>query len=135
MSKYYFELTLKPDNNNYELFLDLLTSITEDAIEELDGTLIVRSEEELDDLIFGMNEFITALNAKCEIIYEKKENIDWIKPKQSRGCGEAGRLAPCPFKSARAIAAIKLPRRRGDSGNTSIYRYGAIRAGRLFSRC
>ena len=75
MSKYYFELTLKPDNNNYELFLDLLTSITEDAIEELDGTLIVRSEEELDDLIFGINEFITALNAKCEIIYEKKEYI------------------------------------------------------------
>ena len=72
MSKYYFELTLKPDNNNYELFLDLLTSITEDAIEELDGTLIVRSEEELDDLIFGINEFITALNVKCEIIYEKK---------------------------------------------------------------
>ena len=52
MSKYYFELTLKPDNNNYELFLDLLTSITEDAIEELDGTLIVRSEEELEDFNF-----------------------------------------------------------------------------------
>ena len=82
MSKYYFELTLKPDNNNYELFLDLLTSITEDAIEELDGTLIVRSEEELDDLIFGIQEFITALNSKCEIIYEKKENIDWIKQYQ-----------------------------------------------------
>ena len=69
MSKYYFELTLKPDTN-YELFLDLLNSITTDAIEELD------------DLIFGMNEFITALNAKCEIIYEKKENIDWIKQYQ-----------------------------------------------------
>lgn len=82
MSKYYFELTLKPDNNNYELFLDLLTSITEDAIEELDETLIVRSEEELDDLIFGIKEFITALNTKCELIYEKKENIDWIKQYQ-----------------------------------------------------
>ena len=81
MSKYYFELNLKPDNN-YELFLDLLTSITEDAIEELDGTLIVRSEEELDDLIYGVKEFTTALNAKCEIIYEKKENIDWIKQYQ-----------------------------------------------------
>ena len=81
MSKYYFELTLKPENN-YELFLDLLTSITEDAIEELDGTLIVRSEEELDDLIYGVKEFTTALNAKCEIIYEKKENIDWIKQYQ-----------------------------------------------------
>lgn len=81
MSKYYFELTLKPDNN-YELFLDLLNAITDDAIEELDGTLIVRSEEELDDLIFGVKEFITALNTNCEINYEKKENIDWIKQYQ-----------------------------------------------------
>jgi ribosomal protein L11 methyltransferase len=71
LSKYYFELTLKPDNN-YELFLDLLNAITDDAIEELDGTLIVRSEEELDDLIFGVKEFITALNTNCEINYEKK---------------------------------------------------------------
>ena len=81
MSKYYFELTLKP-NNNYELFLDLLTSITDDAIEELDETLIVRSEEELDDLIFGIKEFMETLNIECEIIYEKKENLDWIKQYQ-----------------------------------------------------
>ena len=81
MSKYYFELTLKPDNN-YELFLDLLNAITTDAIEELDGTLIVRSEDELDDLIFGVQEFITALDTKCEMTYEKKENIDWIKQYQ-----------------------------------------------------
>ena len=81
MSKYYFELTLKPENN-YELFLDLLNAITTDAIEELDGTLIVRSEDDLDDLIFGVKEFITALNTKCEMSYEKKENIDWIKEYQ-----------------------------------------------------
>lgn len=81
MSKYYFELTLKPDAN-YELFLDLINAITDDAIEELDGTLIVRSESELDDLIFGIEEFIKALDTKCEITYEKKENIDWIKQYQ-----------------------------------------------------
>lgn len=81
MSKYYFELTLKPENN-YELFLDLLNAITDDAIEELDETLIIRSEQELDDLIFGVKEFATAVNTKCEINYEKKENIDWIKQYQ-----------------------------------------------------
>ena len=81
MSKYYFELTLKPENN-YELFLDLLNAITDDAIEELDETLIIRSEQELDDLIFGVKEFATAVNTKCEINYEKKENIDWIKEYQ-----------------------------------------------------
>lgn len=81
MSKYYFELTLKPDTN-YELFLDLLNSITTDAIEELDETLIIRSEDELDELIFGIEEFAKALNTKCKINYEKKENIDWIKQYQ-----------------------------------------------------
>ena len=81
MSKYYYELTLKPDAN-YELFLDLINAIADDAIEELDGALIVRSESELDDLIFGIEEFIKALNTKCEITYEKEENIDWIKQYQ-----------------------------------------------------
>ena len=81
MSKYYYELTLKPDAN-YELFLDLLNDTTTDAIEELDGTLIIRSEEKLEDLMFGIEEFIKALNIKCQITYEKKENIDWIKQYQ-----------------------------------------------------
>lgn len=81
MSKYYFELAFKP-NNHYELFLDLLESITTDAIEENDGVLIVRSEEELEDLKFGIEEFSKALNTYCEISYEKKENIDWIKEYQ-----------------------------------------------------
>lgn len=81
MTKYYFELTLKPESN-FELFADLLNAITTDAIEELDETLIIRSEEELDDLMFGIEEFAKALNVKCEIIYEKKENIDWIKEYQ-----------------------------------------------------
>ncbi|MGE4382952.1 MAG: 50S ribosomal protein L11 methyltransferase [Arcobacter sp.] len=81
MSKYYFELALKPDNH-YELFLDLLESLTTDAIEENEGTLIVRSEEELEDIKFGIEEFSKALNTNCNISYDKKENIDWIKEYQ-----------------------------------------------------
>ena len=81
MSKYYFELTLKPQNH-YELFLDLVDSLTEDALEECDGTIIIRSEDELDDLKFGIEEFSNVLNTQCEINYEKKENIDWIKQYQ-----------------------------------------------------
>ena len=48
MSKYYFELTLKPQNH-YELFLVLVDSLTEDALEECDGTIIIRNEDELGD--------------------------------------------------------------------------------------
>lgn len=81
MSKYYFELVLKP-KKNYELFLELLESLTEDAFEENDGCIIIRSEDELDDLKFGIERFSEALDVKCEIIYEKKENIDWIKEYQ-----------------------------------------------------
>ncbi|MDZ7817985.1 MAG: 50S ribosomal protein L11 methyltransferase [Aliarcobacter sp.] len=81
MSKYYFELTLKPQKH-YELFLDLVDSLTEEALEECDGTIIVRSEDELEDLKFGIEEFSKALNVECEINYEKKDNIDWIKQYQ-----------------------------------------------------
>lgn len=81
MSKYYFELTLQPDKH-YELFLDLVDSLTQEAIEEDDGTLIIRSEDELDNLKFGIEEFAKALNINCKINYEKKENIDWIKQYQ-----------------------------------------------------
>ncbi len=81
MSEYYFELTIKP-TQNYELFLELLTSLTGQAIEELNGTLISRSEESLDDVEYGILEFAKALNIKCETTNEKKENIDWIKQYQ-----------------------------------------------------
>ena len=81
MSKYYFELTLQP-NNHYELFLDLVDSLTQEAIEEDDGTLIIRSEDELDNLKFGIEEFAKVLNINCPMNYEKKENIDWIKQYQ-----------------------------------------------------
>ncbi|BAK72472.1 MAG: 50S ribosomal protein L11 methyltransferase [Arcobacter sp.] len=81
MSKYYFELAFKPDNH-YELFLDLLESLTADAIEESEGSLIVRSEDELEDLKFGIEKFSKALNINCNISYEKKENIDWIREYQ-----------------------------------------------------
>lgn len=84
MEQYYYELTIKP-NLYYELFLDLVSSLTEDAIEELDETIIIRSEEELDNIKLGIDEFAkelsTALDAdiQCKTTLEKKENQDWIK--------------------------------------------------------
>ena len=83
MDKYYYELTLKP-NLYYELFLDLAGSLTNDAIEELDETIIIRSEENLDDVELGILEFAkeltSALNTDifCATALEKKENQDWI---------------------------------------------------------
>lgn len=84
MEKYYYELTIQP-NLYYELFLDLASSLTKDALEELDETIIIRSEETLDDVESGILEFAKELSEafstdiKCKTILEKKENKDWIK--------------------------------------------------------
>lgn len=81
MSKYYYELAIKPEEN-FELFLELIEALVVDAIEEDEGTLIVRSEEDLEDLKAGVEKFALALSTKCDIKYDKKETIDWIKEYQ-----------------------------------------------------
>ena len=84
MDKYYYELVIKP-NLYYELFLDLASSLTNDAIEELGETIIIRSEETLNDIEEGVKAFAKELSSAfdteivCETILEKKENQDWIK--------------------------------------------------------
>ncbi|MGB5866276.1 MAG: 50S ribosomal protein L11 methyltransferase, partial [Arcobacteraceae bacterium] len=84
MDKYYYELTIKP-NLYYELFLDLAGSLTNDALEELDETIIIRSEETLNDVESGILEFAKELSfafsaeITCETSLIKKENQDWIR--------------------------------------------------------
>ena len=81
MTEYYYELTIKP-SDEYETFVDLITTLTNEAIEEIDNSIIARSEEDLSDIEFGIKEFAKALEIKCETTLEKKENIDWIKQYQ-----------------------------------------------------
>ena len=84
MEKYYYELTIKP-NLYYELFLDLASSLTNDALEELNETIIIRSEDTLDGVESGIIAFTQELSSAfsteitCETLLEKKENKDWIK--------------------------------------------------------
>jgi len=84
LDKYYYELTIKP-NLYYELFLDLASSLTNDALEELNETIIIRSEDTLSDVELGILEFAkelsTAFNTEilCETNLEQKENQDWVK--------------------------------------------------------
>jgi len=81
LSEYYYELIIKPQNH-FDTFADLLVSLTENAIEECDNTIIARSEEDLSDVEFGVKEFAKAIGVECETQLEKKENIDWIKQYQ-----------------------------------------------------
>ncbi len=81
MSEYYYELIIRPQNY-LELFIDLVTSLTNEAIEELDDTIIARSEEDLSNVEYGIEKFAKALGIQCETHLEKKKNIDWIKQYQ-----------------------------------------------------
>jgi len=84
LEKYYYELIVKP-SLYYELFLDLVASLTQEAIEEADETIIIRSEDSLENIKDGVEAFAKELSLafqtdiKCETILEKKANQDWIK--------------------------------------------------------
>ncbi len=78
MSEYYYELIIKPENY-FELFSDLIVSLTNEAIEESDNIIIARSEEDLIDVEFGVKKFAKALEVNCDTKLTKKENIDWIE--------------------------------------------------------
>ncbi len=81
MSKYYFELIIKT-KNNYTLFLNLLNSLSHEAIEEKSDELIIRSQEDLTNIEFGVLSFAKKLNLDCKTILNKKDNINWIKQYQ-----------------------------------------------------
>ena len=96
MQKHYYELSIKPDTY-YELYLDLISDLTTEALEELDGTIICRSEEPLENIKKGIELFTIELSSafdtqiKCDLNYEQKENEDWInKYKDSITPVEAG---------------------------------------------
>lgn len=87
MQKTYNELKITPFGE-YDRFADFILTLTNEAIEECDGVIIVRSEEELDVVEFGVKFFAqslaTTLNKEVsvETKLEVKENIDWISSYQ-----------------------------------------------------
>ncbi|MFW6307087.1 MAG: 50S ribosomal protein L11 methyltransferase [Campylobacterales bacterium] len=83
MTQQYYELSIKP-RSEYALFLDFITDIYKDAIEESGGAIILRDEEPLEEIKWGVGEFQNALQKRLkkdievEMHSEKKENSDWI---------------------------------------------------------
>jgi len=84
----YNELQITPFGE-YERFADFILTLTNEAIEERDGVIIVRSEEELDTIEYGVEIFAQSLaktlnkDIKVETKLETKENIDWISSYQN----------------------------------------------------
>ncbi len=87
MKETYNELQITPFGE-YERFADFILTLTNEAIEECDGVIIVRSEEELDAIEFGVKVFAQSLavtlnkEVSVETKLEIKENIDWISSYQ-----------------------------------------------------
>lgn len=86
--EFYYELTITPSSNK-EFFLNFIAEIYNDAIEEQNNSFILRSEDDLSDIKWGIEEFSKKLSevvgSKVEVTFhlEKKKNIDWIKNYQN----------------------------------------------------
>jgi len=84
MMEYYFELYVTPSLHKEEIENFLIERFN-NGIEEKENTLILRSEDNFDNLIKELKNYVKALeeifNEKIEIDIklEKKKNIDWIE--------------------------------------------------------
>jgi ribosomal protein L11 methyltransferase len=84
----YNELCITP-SGEYKRFVDFILTLTNEAVEERDGIIIVRSEDELDIVEYGVKHFAQSLsqtfNQEIEVDtkLEVKKNIDWISSYQN----------------------------------------------------
>lgn len=83
MQEYYYMLVVKP-SAHIELFSDFLVDVIPVGFEETDDGFIIRSEENLETISWGIQQFAQALqNALGEVIdleltLTKEKNDDWI---------------------------------------------------------
>ncbi len=74
---YYYELLITPASDT-SYFLELLFDLTQSAIEEKDGTIILRASEPLDDILWACEQFSKKVGITITASLEKKRNEDWI---------------------------------------------------------
>lgn len=96
MKKYYYEVTITPSSHKDEVESFLMDHFY-NGIEEKNNSLILRSEEPLDDIIQKTKDYVKAISEifdekiEVDIKTEKKENVDWIENyKKSISPVEAG---------------------------------------------
>ncbi len=87
MQEYYHQLKITPSAYE-ELFADFLADTLPVGFEERDGSFIIRSEEELETISWGIEQFKEALEQALqkpidvEIELSKEKNADWVKTYQ-----------------------------------------------------
>lgn len=84
MQEYFYELVVKV-SSHHELFADFLADTLPIGFEETDDGFIIRSEEELDTIKWGIEQFAEALQkalgmpVEVECTQKKLQNSDWVE--------------------------------------------------------
>jgi len=87
MQEHYYELVVKV-SSHLSLFSDFLSDTVAVGFEETDDGFIIRSEESLETIEWGIEQFQEALQKalnetiELECTHSKQENSDWIKEYQ-----------------------------------------------------
>ncbi|MEA2099877.1 MAG: 50S ribosomal protein L11 methyltransferase [Campylobacterota bacterium] len=83
MQEYYYQLVVKVSSHT-SLYSDFLADTLPVGFEEIDGGFIIRSEDELDTIIWGLEQFAEALQKALgqtidvECTQSKLKNSDWV---------------------------------------------------------
>jgi ribosomal protein L11 methyltransferase len=83
MQEHYFELVIKL-SSHHSLFSDFLADTVAVGFEEIDDGFIVRSEDDLETIKWGVEQFAEALQKaigepiEVECTQSKKKNSDWV---------------------------------------------------------
>jgi len=84
MQAHYYELVVKV-SSHHTLFSDFLSDTVPVGFEETDEGFIIRSEDELDTIVWGLEQFTEALNKalgetiELECEQSKLQNSDWVE--------------------------------------------------------
>lgn len=86
MQNFYHELFFKVGKQYEKIFLDFIFDLGIEAIEEKDGGIYIRSNDNLEDFSWGLKLLAQKLSSKLavqnlnfDIILYKKENKDWVE--------------------------------------------------------
>jgi len=84
MQDHYYELVVKV-SSHHSLFSDFLSDTVPIGFEETDEGFIIRNEDELDTIVWGLEQFTEALNKalnetiELECEQNKLKNSDWVE--------------------------------------------------------
>lgn len=84
MQEYYYELVVKL-SAQHDIFRDFLSDTVPVGFEEIDDGFIIRSEDELDTITWGLEQFNEALQKalgqtiELECVQTKQKNSDWVE--------------------------------------------------------